>query len=205
MIKDRKEKSAITQIYLIRHAEPVAIHGSASDAAPLSERGKKQAQALAQRLKDVPLDSIYASPFQRAQDTALETAGLKGMEVKIEGGLEEVNWKAWPEIGGDFIAAGEKAQRIPYFKERTQALQKFQKKALYHLDRIYHGNEGKIIAIFIHGNVIRCILTGILGVNLVGFISLEINQAGLSLIEVGEKGSNKIVFINDTCHLLGLE
>ena len=198
------ERKHTTQIYLIRHAEPVKIRGAATDTSPLSERGKKQAQALAQRLKDVPLDVIYASPFQRAQDTALETAGLKGMEVKIERGLEEVNWQAWPKVGGDFITAKKKAQRISYYEERTRVLQEYQRKALYHLDRIYHENEGKIVAIFIHGNVIRCVLTGVLGASLIGFISLEINQAGLTLIEVGEKGNNKIIFVNDSSHLLGL-
>ena len=61
--------------WLIRHAEPdtgpggrVCL-GQKLDV-PLSPRGLAQAEALAERLRDVPFDAIYVSPLLRARQTA---------------------------------------------------------------------------------------------------------------------------------------
>lgn len=59
-------------IYFIRHGESVGnIGGFHQDAStPLSETGIKQAERLAERLKDKHFDLIYSSDYQRAKSTA---------------------------------------------------------------------------------------------------------------------------------------
>ncbi|MDI1333157.1 histidine phosphatase family protein [Pseudomonas sp.] len=64
------------QVRLIRHAESAANVGlatTAPDSIPLTEKGKRQAQELAQSISSVP-DLIVSSPFVRAEATALPTA-----------------------------------------------------------------------------------------------------------------------------------
>ncbi len=66
-----------TTLYLIRHAECAMnpdtsiIRGQAPES-PLTERGRKQASALGERFhrQQIVFDRVYASPFQRAMDTA---------------------------------------------------------------------------------------------------------------------------------------
>lgn len=56
-------------LYLVRHGEQQdAEHGVADG--PLSERGKRQADAIAQRLAGVPFSRAFHSPLQRAEETA---------------------------------------------------------------------------------------------------------------------------------------
>ena len=60
-------------IYITRHGETEwnaqqRIQGHTD--VPLSERGRAQAQMLADRLADVPLDAVYSSDLRRAADTA---------------------------------------------------------------------------------------------------------------------------------------
>jgi len=56
-------------LYLARHGEHQdAEHGLIDG--PLSPRGRRQAQLLADRLSGVPLDSVRHSPLQRAAQTA---------------------------------------------------------------------------------------------------------------------------------------
>lgn len=61
------------RLILVRHGESewnkIGRYQGQEDA-PLSELGQQQAQALAQRLKREKLDVIYASPLQRANNTA---------------------------------------------------------------------------------------------------------------------------------------
>lgn len=56
-------------IYLVRHGEQQnAEHGMPDG--PLSARGRRQAQLLAERLGGVPMDNAWHSPLQRASETA---------------------------------------------------------------------------------------------------------------------------------------
>ena len=65
----RKERGAVTRVYLIRHGETEfnklgRMQGWAD--APLTEEGRKQAQAVAERFRDIPLTGVYASDLSRA-------------------------------------------------------------------------------------------------------------------------------------------
>jgi broad specificity phosphatase PhoE len=56
-------------IYLVRHGEHQdAEHGV--DDGPLSPRGQRQAEAIADRLSGLPLDAVWHSPLLRAAETA---------------------------------------------------------------------------------------------------------------------------------------
>lgn len=56
-------------IYLVRHGEQLdAEHGMPDG--PLSPRGRRQAEALAERLGGIPFDAAWHSPLQRASETA---------------------------------------------------------------------------------------------------------------------------------------
>ncbi len=61
-------------LYLVRHGEHLdAEHGLEDD--PLSPRGRRQAELLADRLSGVPLDAVWHSPLERAAETARAVAG----------------------------------------------------------------------------------------------------------------------------------
>lgn len=61
-------------IYLVRHGEHQdAEHGI--DDGPLSPRGQRQAELIADRLSGLPLDAVWHSPLLRAAETARAIAG----------------------------------------------------------------------------------------------------------------------------------
>ncbi|MEJ1091822.1 histidine phosphatase family protein [Microbacterium istanbulense] len=60
-------------IYLVRHGEHQdAEHGV--DDGPLSPRGQRQAELIADRLSGLPLDGVWHSPLLRATETAKAVA-----------------------------------------------------------------------------------------------------------------------------------
>ncbi|WP_214000768.1 phosphoglycerate mutase family protein [Arsukibacterium sp.] len=65
-------------IYLVRHAEK---QDDGKDPA-LSECGQARAQALADYFAKVPLAAVYATPYQRTQQTAAAVANSKHLPVK---------------------------------------------------------------------------------------------------------------------------
>lgn len=87
-------KSGATEIYLIRHADALPgveeVVGGDYDAQALSELGRRQAQALGSRLRDISLAAVYSSPIGRARQTAEAVATPHELDVRIEPELREV-------------------------------------------------------------------------------------------------------------------
>lgn len=60
-------------LYLVRHGEHFGAEHGLEDG-PLSPRGRRQAELLADRLSGVPLDAVWHSPLDRAAETARTVA-----------------------------------------------------------------------------------------------------------------------------------
>lgn len=56
-------------IYLVRHGEQQDAEHGVEDG-PLSPRGRRQAEAIADRLSGIPFDAVWHSPLQRTSETA---------------------------------------------------------------------------------------------------------------------------------------
>jgi alpha-ribazole phosphatase/probable phosphoglycerate mutase len=94
----------VTTILLARHGESDwnrdrRWQGHADRS--LTERGRQQAQALAERLRDIRLDAIYASDLERARETARVVAEPRGMTVNELPALREVDVGSWSGLTRD--------------------------------------------------------------------------------------------------------
>lgn len=83
------------RLLLIRHGQtPSNVAGALDTAFPgagLTPLGQVQAAAVAAALADEKIAGIYASPLLRTQLTAAPLAQARGLEVRVEPGLEEVS------------------------------------------------------------------------------------------------------------------
>ncbi|MBJ7332300.1 MAG: histidine phosphatase family protein [Solirubrobacteraceae bacterium] len=83
----------------------LARHGETADNAerrfqgsrnpPLNARGREQAAALAQLLRDEPIAAIYASPLLRAAETAEIVSAVLGLPVTPDDRLREIDVGDW--------------------------------------------------------------------------------------------------------------
>ena len=71
---------------------------------PLNEFGRQQARDLSQTLADVTIDVVYSSTLERAYDTALEIASMRGLEVRRDPRLDEIDQGLWEGMRHDEIA-----------------------------------------------------------------------------------------------------
>ena len=97
----------MTTLLLVRHGETDwnadgRWQGHAD--VPLNERGRAQAQALAEQLAaEEPLDVVYSSDLARARETAEIVARRLGVELVLERDLREIDvgsreGRTWSEI-----------------------------------------------------------------------------------------------------------
>lgn len=71
-------------LYIIRHGEP----DYATDT--LTERGRKQAEAIGKRLYDSKINRIFSSPYGRAKETAEPACKMLDLEKNIEEWTHEI-------------------------------------------------------------------------------------------------------------------
>ncbi len=118
------------RLYFVRHGESQAnlrhqFANQINDSHPLTEQGRAQAQALAEKLRRVPVTAIYSSPLLRARQTAEILNGPHGLEIQIEPALREHDpgelegrsdpaaWKQYAELFETWILKGDRDARIP--------------------------------------------------------------------------------------------
>ena len=76
------------ELVLVRHGLPERVEVETGTAdPPLSTLGRKQADLVAEWLIGERIDAVYASPMQRAYETAQPYAALAGKEITIEEGV----------------------------------------------------------------------------------------------------------------------
>lgn len=81
------------KIIFARHAEPDYEHDT------ITEKGKREAALLAERLAAEDIDEIYVSPLGRAQDTAAFTLEKTGKSAQTLDWLHEFKGKVLTPIG----------------------------------------------------------------------------------------------------------
>src|SRR6476469_834925 len=87
-----------TLLLLVRHGETPTTGMVLPGRAPglhLSDRGRAQAERVAERLAGLSVDALYSSPLERACETAEPTAARTGLAVKHDDGLLECDFGGW--------------------------------------------------------------------------------------------------------------
>jgi broad specificity phosphatase PhoE len=137
---------------------------------PLTDLGRRQAHELADRLAETELDGVYSSDLQRARDTAEIVAATKGLEVRIDPALREVDVGSWsgltraeaeerfPDAYRRWLAGGEgwdDGESYEQLRERVTA-------AVF---RIALEHERGRVLVVAHGGSIRAIHAAALGID----------------------------------------
>ena len=164
------------EVLLIRHGEQQFREniplGEALDA-PLSEMGWMQARAVGHRLAPARLGKIFASPLQRAHNTAHEIAMHHGLEVIVREELSEIDlWQKAPQDKGLLdiysrdelitlyreVSATRKHSAYPYCEDADA----FKKRIVAAIDKIVEESIGERVAVVCHGGVINSYLSYLL-------------------------------------------
>ena len=77
-------------LYIIRHGESQGNVGLNIENPELTDLGKKQAELLALRLRNIKFDAILSSPLKRAVQTATPLAELQKTPITVLENLYEV-------------------------------------------------------------------------------------------------------------------
>lgn len=161
------------KLYLVRHGESEAniqhIISNRQSPFGLTSRGKGQANALAENLKDIPITAIYSSPVLRARETAEILSQKFHIQYQITEALREYDcgileeksddesWKLHGEIAEDWTL-NHNYLRKP---EGGETFLDIQNRFLPFIESLKHGNDEHILLIG-HGGLFHLMLPLIL-------------------------------------------
>jgi probable phosphoglycerate mutase len=195
----------MTQLLLIRHAHNDWVDQRLAGHSPgvaLNERGRAEAQALAQRLAAYPLAAVYASPLQRAQETAAALAAPHGLPVRELAGVAEVHFGTW--TGRELAAL--RAEPLWAAVQQRPSLVRFpdgesfpevQARAVAALEAVCAEHPDAAVAVVSHGDVIKLAVAHYSGLHLDQFQRLAVATAAVSVVRRTAEGARLLLF-NDT-------
>lgn len=181
----------------------------------LSDRGQEQARRLAGHLKALPIEAVYSSPLRRAFHTALAVALEHGLDVMVEANLTEIDHGAWngllrEEVEKRFGPLLQQWLEVPsqVTMPGGEGLRDVSQRAWSVVKKVAGLHPRRLVAICSHDAVIKTLITVALGMDMDRFWSLRLDNASVSLIEIGEgfglssaEGPGRLIYFNDTCHL----
>lgn len=179
-------------LYLIRHAESVYnvradLVTGRSPQVPLSPHGEKQAEALAQELKEISFDLVYSSPAVRALNTAkraLKDCQLNYPIQRTEA-LYEISRGDWEGLPLDTVMTDEVWAELKADKKHWCApggesqLDAERRMHNFVEDEILPRGKGTY-ALFSHAGAIRCFLRPILRMSHDKLFDIEISNASIT-------------------------
>ena len=195
------------ELILIRHALPVRrelLEGAADP--ELSEAGTRQAGLLADYLAGETIHAVYASPLQRAIETARPLSDRLQLPVTIADGIAE-----YDRHSSEYVPIEElKATNDPRWQQmladdwddRDETRLEFAERVFATVEAIVAAHAGQKVAVVCHGGVINAYLARVLGAaDSVGFFYP--NYTSIHRVAAARTGQRQILTINETAHLRG--
>ncbi|MGH2597019.1 MAG: MSMEG_4193 family putative phosphomutase [Actinomycetota bacterium] len=195
----------MTTLFLIRHGLTAVTGKTLYGRTPgvlLDDRGRAQAQALAERLAPVRLTAVYSSPLDRCVETMAPLAASQRLEVVPREGLIEMDVGSWT---GRSLA---QVRRTRLWKDVIHHPSQFrfpdgesfvdaQSRALAEIHAITARHPHGRIAVGSHGDIIRMLIAHYSGAHLDLFQRTTADPASVSVVHLGDGGPH-VVVVNDT-------
>ncbi|HVE54500.1 MAG TPA: histidine phosphatase family protein [Ramlibacter sp.] len=193
----------MTTFLLVRHAAHDWLGRGFAGRLPgvsLNAEGQRQAAALVDRLAAFPLDAIHSSPQQRTRETAEPIAAARGLPVRVEPGVDEIDFGAW--TGRTFDEVRGDPAWTPWVERRGSARppggERFAdvpRRAMEALQRLAQGHPQGHVLVVSHADVLKAVVAQVLGFPLDRLEQFDIAPASLTLLELGA-GWQKLRLLN---------
>lgn len=163
----------------------------------LNERGQKQAQALGEALKDVPIKAVYSSPLERALETAEPISAAHNLQIVQEPALKDANVGKWQGKSIKALRLTNAWKVVQHSPSRFQfpegeSFLALQTRLVNVLEGIVkkHNKPKDIVAVVFHADPIKLVVAHFLGLPLDHFQRLSCDTGSLTALYAGEMGSN---------------
>lgn len=197
----------MTVIHLVRHGmtEAVGRRLCGREAGwSLTAEGRTQAEALKNRFGAQPVAAVYASPLERAQQTATPIARARSLGVRTHEALNEIDFGDWSGCDFDALAI------LPDWRRWNEARSTFrppngegmaevQTRMRAFMDEARHAHPEAAIVAVSHADVIKALVCQILGLSTERHAAFEISPGSVTTVVAADSGL-KLHSLNEVPH-----
>ena len=198
-------------LYLIRHGESDIPPDTFQNDYPLSQLGRRQAAAMAQRFADVRIDHLLTTPYLRTAETAEAIASVAGVTA-----IEEPGLGSFRAGGFHDVAVSKARDAYPDWFEKTYPLQSYElaggESAATFFERVTEAFVEKVwarfaetkdlnVVVVCHEETINALLHHFLDLEFYGFQTFKLDHTSITRIN-SRAGKPRITAVNDIAHLI---
>lgn len=180
-----------TLVLLVRHGLTPTTGRKLPGRAPglhLSDEGRRQAEVVAARIARLPRPgAVYASPLERARETAAPIARTARRAMRVERGLSEVDIGKWTGLSlkqARRRPEWHSVQRYPsgFRFPGGESFAEMQGRMTATLHRLVERHAGEIVVAVSHGDPIRAAVAHALGLHLDLFQRVVIDPGSVTAV-----------------------
>jgi len=195
-----------TLVLLVRHGQTPTTGKLLPGRAPglhLADIGVEQAKKAGERISELKtVDAIYASPLERARETAAPIAAARGMKVQIDKGLLECEFGDW--TGAELknlmkLPEWNTVQRAPstFRFPNGESFTEMQTRMVSAVDRLRVKHQGGTIVCVSHADPIKALVAHAMGTHIDLFQRIVISTCSITAIAYG-MGAPVVLTVNST-------
>jgi len=194
------QPSDMPTILLIRHGENDFVKTSKLagrlPGVHLNARGQKQAEALGEALKDVPIRVIYSSPLERALETAAPIASPHNLQIVPDPDLMDTNVGKWQGRSWKVLRrtkAWKIVQSAPsrFRFPEGESFPETQLRVVNVIEQIVRKHRPPdVIAVVFHADPIKLAVAHFIGMPLDNFQKLACDTGSVTILAVHEMGAS---------------
>jgi broad specificity phosphatase PhoE len=211
----------VLTILLTRHghttrSEPEQYLGQ-SIPASLTERGLRDAKALAERLADVPIDRVISSPLGRAVETSQVVTAGRPLEIETDARFTELDYGVWEgmfledillQFPGEFdlYNADPSTHHVGGGENGTQVAERVRPLMAELLAWAEESASARTCLLVGHSSVNRVFLAEVLGVPLIDYRRrFQQDWVNLTVLHWESRDSGPLLLLaNDLAHVRGV-
>ncbi len=204
-----------TRLFLVRHGATVLSaedRFAGSTDVDLSDAGRQQAAALAERLASEAVTAVYASPMKRTVETAKILGAPYALTPETSAALREIDHGRWEGLTRSEVEtrfpdeyAGWEADPFTFAPEQGEAGIHVLARALPVLRDIVARHADESVIVVSHKATIRLLISSLLGFDARGYRDrLDQHPCCLNILDFRDTVRARLMLFNDVSHYEGL-
>ena len=200
-----------TRLFLVRHGATTLSaedRFAGSTDVPLSDEGRRQAAALAERLRNEPIAAVYCSPMRRTIETASILAEPHRVDPVTRPGLREIDHGRWEGLTRQDVETRYHDEYLRWEEDPFTVAPAggecgvdVMARALPVIRAIVESHEGQQVLVVSHKATIRLVISSLLGFDARGYRDrLDQAPACLNVLDFRDPVRARLMLFNDTSH-----
>ncbi len=200
-----------TRLFLVRHGATTLSaedRFAGSTDVPLSDEGRRQAAALAERLRHDPIAAVYCSPMRRTIETASLLAEPHRVDPVTRPGLREIDHGRWEGLTRHDVETRYHDEYLRWEEDPFTVAPAggecgvdVMARALPVIRAIVEAHEGQQVLVVSHKATIRLVISSLLGFDARGYRDrLDQAPACLNVIDFKDPVRARLMLFNDVSH-----